>query len=190
MELTETVSSINNQLIDLFGIDTLTGAPIWRVAWSEDQLEKRYGTYDDYTSSGIYLRTVTEVREVPKYRQWIKEKYVVERLTLIPDVSKEDLPTEKLSYEPMYVFEDVRGRYLPPKLEAAKFVIDSIYAAMGKSSLAKYKDPDNCTEAEMENTRDRIAQLQEELFGDETTIGDALAHKEGIIVPHTYKGDS
>ncbi len=68
------VDRINNQLKDLFGIDTVTGLQIFRIVYSEDQLEKRYGTYDDYTKGGLYIRTVTEVREVPKYRQWIQKR--------------------------------------------------------------------------------------------------------------------
>ena len=179
MELTEPIPSINSQLVELFGIDTISGLPMWRVVYSNDQLEKRLGTYDDYTEGGIYLRTVREVREVPKYRQWIPDKYVLERLTIIPDINKEDLPTSRMSYEPMYVFEDSHGKYLPPKLNACKFAIDTVYAAEGKHSLAKYVEP----EGENEN---RVAKLQEELFGNETSVGDALAHGYGVTVPNQY----
>lgn len=181
MLLTESIESINNQLINLFGIDTITGAPMWRVVWSEDQFEKRLGTYDDYTTGGIYIRTVTEVREAPKYRQWIQNKYVLERLTLIPLINQDELPTSKLSYEPIYVFEDRHGNYLPPKVEAAKFVIDTVYAATGKSSMAKYiaEGDDN----PVEYREHRISLLEQELFGNETDTGDALAYGEAIVVP-------
>jgi len=183
MELTETIDSLNSQLEDLFGIDTITGMPIWRISWSEDQFEKRLGTYDDFSPSGIYIRTVREVRNVPKYRQWIKERYVLERLVLVPEISQDELPTSKLSYEPIYVFETSKGEYLPPKFNAAKFAIDSVYAVQGKSSLAKYID--NETEG-MEQKEQRINALQEELFGNETPVGDALAHGYGVTVPNSY----
>lgn len=172
MELTEKIESINQSLIDLFGIDTLSGSPIWRVVWSEDQLEKRLM---EYTDSGLQLIT-PEVREVPKYRQWIKERYVLERLVLIPSVNEKELPSSKISYEPMFVFENNKGDYLPPKLLVAKIVVDTVYAAMGKSNLAKYKDPDTS----IESWNERIAKTQEELFGNETDITDALAYGEGI----------
>lgn len=189
MELTEPVESINRQLVEHFGSDTITGLPIWRVVFSEDQFEKRLGTYDDYTPGGIYLRTVTEVREVPKYRQWVQRKYVLENLVLVPEVNEKELPDTKLSYEPMFVFETGSGKYLPPKFEACKLVIDSVYAAMGKSNLAKYKDPlfgvTNEEQAEMRAAE--IDKLQEELFGKETFTGYEQAQGKAIIVPHNYE---
>lgn len=189
MELAETIETINNQLIDLYGIDTLTGQPMWRVAWSEDQFEHRRGIYDDYTRSGIFIRRVEEVRYVPKYRQWIKEKYVLERLTIIPEVNAGELPATKLSYEPIYVFQSDIGHYLPPRINACKFLIDTVLAAQGKSSLAKYKDPlaGLSNEELIEQKRQEIDNLQKELFGNETDTGDALAHGEAIIVPRTYE---
>lgn len=189
MEINESVDSINNQLIDQFGIDTVTGLPIWRIVFSEDQFEKRLGTYDDYTPTGIYLRTVTEVREVPKYRQWIHEKYVLERLVIVPGLNADELPTQKLSYEPIFVFQTGSGKYLPPKFEAAKLVIDTVYAAQGKGNLAKYKDPDAglTTEDLIEKKAAEIDRLQSELFGNESYVGDALAHNEAVIVPINYE---
>lgn len=187
MELTEPIDSINNQLIDLFGIDSITGIPIWRIVWSEDQYEKRLGTYDDFSGS-IFLRTVTEVRLVPKYNQWIVRKYVLERLVVIPVMNESDLPNNKLSYEPLFVFEDVNGNYLPPQLMVCKFVIDSIYAAQYENhNLAKYKDPESNAENALELQKRKIDELTEAIFGDETEISDALARKEGIVVPPNYK---
>lgn len=192
MELTEKVESINRQLVDLFGIDTITGQAMWRVVWSEDQFEYRRGIYSDYSPGGLYIRTVDEVRYVPKYRQWIKEKYVLERLVLIPEINAGDLPATTMSYEPMYPFETASGKYLPPRIDAAKFVIDTVLAATGKTSLAKYKDPANgmSTEAYMEMRNKELDAIEEELFGDETPVGDALAHGEAIVVPSNYKRES
>lgn len=192
MELTEKIDTINRQLIDLYGIDTITGLPMWRVVWSEDQFEHRHGTYDDFTPAGIYLRTVTEVRYVPKYRQWIQNKYVLERLVLIPEINEGELPAVKLSYEPMYPFQTNSGQYLPPRLDACQFVIDTVLASQGKSSLAKYKDPVSGLNSEdyLEMKRQEIDNLQDELFGNETDTGDAMAHGEAIIVPRNYEKES
>jgi len=189
MELTEPVESINKQLLEHFGSDTITGLPMWRVVFSEDQYEKRFGTYDDFTPGGIYLRTVTEVREVPKYKQWIHSKYVLENLVLVPEVNKRDLPGVKLSYEPIFVFETGSHKYLPPKFEAAKLVVDTINAAKGQSNLAKYKDPmaGLTTEEQILTKAAEIDKLQEELFGNESLVGDAMAHGEAIIVPRNYQ---
>lgn len=192
METTEKIETINKHLADLYGIDTITGQQMWRVVWSEDQYEHRYGTYEDSTPSGLYLRTVTEVRYVPKYKQWIKEKYVLERLVLIPVINLADLPATKVSYEPMYPFETSSGQYLPPRLDAAQFIIETVLASQGKSSLSKYKDPlAGLSQAEfLEMKSKEIDKLQEELFGNETETGDALAHHEAITVPRNYKRES
>jgi hypothetical protein len=180
MELTEPIDSLNRQLIDLFGIDTITGHPIWRIVFSENQFEKRLV---DTTDEGLVLLHPV-VREVPKYRQWIKEKYVLERLVLVPDVNREELGGVKQSYEPLFVFEDGKGDYLPPKIQVAKFVIDSVYAAQGKTSLAKYKEPSG--EESLEIKSKQVDQLVEDIYGDETDVTDHLRRKTGIIVPHNF----
>lgn len=204
-EITEKIESINNQLIESFGIDTVTGLPIWRVVWSEDQFEKRFGTYDDYTSSETYLRTVTEMREVPKYRQWIHDKYILERLVLVPEFNQEELAGSKLSYEPIWVFEDKNGNSLPPKFEACKFIVDTVYSAQAvrKSmitgdekrdhSMVRYKDDLVAVNAEnaKEIQEQKISGLMEELFGDESSLmGTTIDCGSSIIVPQTYKKEN
>lgn len=189
METSESIESLNRQLADLYGIDTVTGQAIWRIVWSEDQFEHRRGIYEDYSPGGLYIRTVDEVRWVPKYRQWIKEKYVLERLVVVPEANIRELPATKTSYEPMFPFQTASGGYLPPRLDASKFVIDLVYAAQGKQSAAKYKDPlaGLTTEEQIEMKNIELDILEEELFGNETDTGDALAHGEAIVVPRNYK---
>ena len=188
MELTEPIESINSQLVDLFGKDTISGIPIWRVVWSEEQFEKRLGTYDNITPSGLYLGSVTEVRLVPKYRQWITKKYVLERLVAVPDSQQNELPTSKVSYEPIYVFEDGNGDYLPPKSIVAKFVIDTIYAAQyGGSHLKKYIDDEYSQEASLDAKAKRINSIFEEMTGEESSLGGTTVSGESIIVPTSYE---
>jgi hypothetical protein len=189
MELTEPIDTLNQRLKDNFGVDTITGLPMYRIVFSEDQYENRYGTYDDITPAGVYLRTVTEVRKVPKYKQWIHAKYVLERLTIIPQVSAEDLPDSQLSYEPLWVFEDRNGNYLPPKWEAAEFCVQAVIAAMHNTGgLAKYIDEEEGSqEAALESKKRRIATLENELFGDETGLLGTTISGESIIVPNNYE---
>ena len=164
MELTEPIESINSQLVDLFGIDTITGKPLFRIVWSEDQFEKRLTSFTDNGLALLY----PEVRLLPKYRQWIQNKYVLERLCVVPEINQDEIPTDKLSYEPIWVFEKKDGVAIPPTLWASKFVIDSLYAAIGKKSLRKYiddeaKNPD-------EHKEKRLKEYEEQLFGDESSL--------------------
>jgi hypothetical protein len=177
--------TINELLLTHFGRDTVTGLAMWRVSWSEDQYEMRLGDYEDFTEAGIYIRTVREVREVPKYNQWIIRKYVLEQLVGIPPQNQAELPTSKMSYEPMFPFEDRNGDYLPPSFEAAKFVIDSIYAAMGQQSMSKYSDPEADGNNGLEAKEKRVNKLVEELFGDESGLGGAIVHGEGVAGFHS-----
>lgn len=168
----ESIESLNVQLKDLFSVDIVTGQPIWRISWSDSETEKRRM---DHTPEGIHLLH-PQVFEVKKY-PYIRAKYVLERLVLVPEVNEKDLPTQKLSYEPMWVYEN------PPTMYGTKFIIDTIYAAIQqKPGLKKYMDPD----ATEETRQARIKQLHEEMFGNETNVGDALAYKEGVTVPRNY----
>ena len=185
MELPERVEDLNQRLIDHFGIDSDGGGPIWRVVWSEDQFEKRLGTYDDITKNGIYLRTVTEVREVPKYRQWIQERYILERLVIVPDMNIQELPTVRKSYEPIWTFEDANGNYLPPIWNAIKFVIDTIYARQygPKHSLSKYLvDPENSQEAAIEHKKKEVDGIVEALWGDQSKFSDGIKTGETVHI--------
>jgi hypothetical protein len=181
MELAEPIESINNQLIDLFGVDTATGQPLFRVVWSEDQYEKRMV---DTTPEGIIL-PFSVLKEVPKYSQWIDNRFVLERLVIVPEQNVKELAGLKLSYEPLWVFRGKFDQYVPPTTWACKFIVDTLYAAIGKSSLAKYIDEEAKNPQEMKEKR--INKLTEELFGDESNILGRTITGEAIVVPQSYE---
>jgi hypothetical protein len=171
-------SDISNLLKEHFGVAD-SGEPIFRIVWSEDQYEKRLSKY---SLGGIELLQ-PEVQLRPKYKQWIHKKYVLERLVSVPAESVEQMAGAKTSYEPLHVFENKHGQPLPPKFEIAKFLIENMYAAMRQEHFgAKYVES-----TETPEVRDaRLQNLQDELFGNETEVGDALAHKQAIVVPRNY----
>lgn len=206
------VDVINSQLKDLYGLDIVTGLPIFRVVWSEDQFEYRHGTYEDYVpGTNIWLRSVTETRHVPKYRQWIHARHILERLVLVPEFQQSELPAAKLSYEPLFVFRkgednETPEGYLPPRLDVCKFTIDSVLAAQAvatmmltgteqrdRPTLARYKDPvaGKSTEEIIDIKRKEIDELTNQLYGDETGLmGSTLSRNQGggetIIVPPSF----
>lgn len=181
MELAEPIESINKQLLDLFGLDSMTGRPMFRVVWSEDQYEMRM---TDRTDSGVQLLH-PELRNLPKYKQWVKEKYVLERLVIVPEVDRRELPVHKLSYEPLWVFKGRNEEYVPPTLWGCKFVIDTLYAAIGKQSLAKYVDEESKNPVEAREKR--IGKLTEELFGDESNLLGRTVTGEASAMPQSYE---
>ena len=170
MELRESIEFINKKLVSEFGLE-FNGQPRWRVVFSKDVTEKRW-TY--FTDEGFELIN-PEVRELPKYNQWVDAKYVLERL--IPVTGETDLTT-KISYEPAWVFQDKKGNYLPPWFDGCKFIIESIYSNINSAGMhVKYKDP-NATE---ETRQANIKKMEDDLFGNETETGDHLAYKTGIV---------
>lgn len=170
----EPLEDINQRLIDYYGKDIVTNLPIWRIVWSHDQIEKRLM---NMTETGVELLE-SLILEVPKYRSYIHNKWILERLVEVPESQQKELGIA-ISYEPIFVFETGTGGFLPYKWEAVKFVIDSVLAAQGKQSMhAKYVDPDNTDP--IEKREERIEKLEKELFGNETTTGDALAHNQAV----------
>lgn len=177
MELREPIERINEQLIADFGRE-FNGQPKWRVVFSDDQFEKRWTVHNDKGEELIN----PEVRELPKYRQYVHQKYVLERL--VPVTGQTDLTT-KISYEPAWVFQDKNGNYLPPWFEGCKFVIESIYSQISKAgNHRKFVDPDQTEEGRLA----KLEKMESELFGNETDTTDALHYKTGVT--NSWAGNS
>ena len=178
------VSKINEALDIKYGKFHTTNYPLYRVVWSESQTEHRRVTHND---NGFEL-LIPEVKEVPKYRQWIKEKWILEGLTEVPLMNEHDLPANKLSYECIWVFESKTGAFLPANLEVCHIVIGQIRANMAMQFGVKYKNPELTPEGSVEEKMKRVAKLEEMLFGNESDVTDALRYRDGVIVPSNYNG--
>ena len=86
----ETLEIINKRLKDNYG--ETVDRPNFRIVWSEDQFENRLTHFTDEGFELIH----PEVRQLPKYKQWIHDKYVLERLTEVPIINENELPSSKL----------------------------------------------------------------------------------------------
>jgi hypothetical protein len=175
---------INKLLKDKYGMDTVSGLPIWRVSWAQDHYEMKYGTYEDYSPGGIFIREVTEVRKVPKYG-YLRGLYMLEQLVGIPDQNLMELPTATMSYECLYPFKHkVTEAYMPPKWEMCEFVINLVAAVKGQSSMRKYVSADEGDINGLETKRKRLDAIKENLYGNETSVSDALGLGLGVVVPN------
>lgn len=174
MELRETIEEINEKLLRTYGVEINCGnQPKFRVVFSEDQYEKRW---TEYTDEGFQL-IHPEVRTLPKYKQWVRHKFILERL--VPVTGETDLTT-KVSYEPAWVFQDKQGKYLPPFYDGCVHIIESMFSAINQAnSFAKYKDKSISKEEHLAE----IKRVEDQLFGNETPVGDALAYGSGVVVP-------
>lgn len=172
----EPLEVINKRLKEHYGVTE--DKPNFRISWSDDQWEHRWTAN---TEEGLQL-IHPEVRRMRKY-PYLKGKHVLEQLTEVPIISQHEIPEFALSYEPLHVFEDNKGNPLPPAWIAAKWVVDQIHRQIEEAGLyTKYKDPlaGLNTKDLLEKKRTEIIQLEETLFGNETTVGDSLAYKEGV----------
>ena len=178
----ETIEILNQRLIDEYGVDTSTNQPIFRIVWANDETEMRMTDVVE----GVQLLYPCAYR-MKKY-PYLKDLYVLERLVAVPEINRKELLDLKMSYEPVWAYRDENQQPLPPIWDATKFIVDALYAALGKKSLRKYIDPEN--DMTPEGLDLRITKLCDELFGNETEVTDALAYKEGIVVPPNYKKEN
>lgn len=182
----EDLAEINQRLIDKYGkFDNL---PYFRVSWSEDQFENRTVTH---TSEGFPL-TYPEVRLVPKYKPLVHNKFILEGLRETPiDMGRMDVQGFKISYELIWQFMDKNDEALAPRWDACYFILETLKENQENAGKVKYRDPNSDPNEALELQKQRLDKLQEELFGNETDTGDALAHKTGIVVPHkTTQGET
>jgi hypothetical protein len=116
-----TVAEINSWLRNNIG-KNLFGQALYRVVFSDDQTEKRFGTFNDFHGN-LFIRSFTGVREVKKY-PYIVGRYVFERW-FPPELTQHDelIGSEKGSYEPIYVFETYKGEPLPVTLKICQFLV-------------------------------------------------------------------
>jgi hypothetical protein len=181
------VDILNKLLRDKYGSDIVTGLPIWRIVWAEDQTEKQLDDFQDWTEGGLYIRTVREVREIKKYPHVIGF-HILEQLVQVPEINKEQLVGAKISYELMFVFWNKKGEYLPPKFEVCEFVIETVLAAKhGTGNLKKYTDPAGTTEKFKEQQRKRVDEIIEYIWGEDAAFHDQAREGSAILMPSNYQ---
>lgn len=178
------IKKLNRQLISHFGMDTASMRPMWRISWSDDQTEIRL---TKYTPSGIELLHPQEF-EMPKYSH-VRERWVLERLEGLSELSKLEIKGVKTSYEIKWNFTGAHDQPVFPTFKACKFIIDTFHAALGKESLGpKYVDPyKGLKPDEIKAKKEKeIDGIVEELFGDESFLLGRTITGEAIAMPKQY----
>ena len=100
------------------------GKVLYRLVWSDSIFENRFGTFNDFTESGLFVRQISEVRRVRKY-SYINERFIFEKWAPGNLTANKELPDSlNGDYIPVYVFEDKEGKYLPPTEKSLSFIIN------------------------------------------------------------------
>jgi hypothetical protein len=142
------INQINRRLALNYGF-TLIGLPYFRLAFSDNLTEKRFGVYAEFYGK-IFIREIRGLREVPKY-SFLKGRWVLERW--IPPVyahTPEVPATSEGSYEPIFVFQGEDGKALEVSEEWCEKVIWNLLHPM----LDGHKQS-------VERTRDELAMEKE-----------------------------
>jgi hypothetical protein len=105
---------MNDRLLEMYGRHLSTDKANFRVTWSEDQFEKRFGTFNVYYGD-VFVREEVGIRSVPKY-EYLDHQWVVERLH--PNYYKDVMEGEYI-YEPLWAFP----KNLPLKWEAIDYCV-------------------------------------------------------------------
>jgi hypothetical protein len=155
----------------------LSNDPIFRVVWSDDLTETRFGEFNDYYGN-IFLRKFIGYRQVPKYN-YINERWILEKWLPAEDSYINEVPnTHNGSYEPVYVFQDKDLNYLEPNLKIVKIVIFFSEGNVRKMTPSERQQLADISEnEEVQDFIDRI---------DVTPVSNALAMKEGVGYGRLY----
>lgn len=111
----------------------LDGRPIYRLAWSDDLLEKRVGNFTDWYGHIMIRQEHKAMREVKKYWYLKKQCWVLEKLVFIrgnealKEISLELVEARNGSYEPLYMFHDKDENPLEVNWKVVQIILATIH---------------------------------------------------------------
>ena len=126
------VDSINKRLNDEYRV--LDGRPIYRIVWSDEQLEMRKGTFTDWYGHILIRQEHNIVRQVKKYWYYEKPCWVLEKLVWIhqnqalKEQIEELVESRNGTYEPVYSFyRHSTKQALPVAWRVVDFIVDKLH---------------------------------------------------------------
>jgi hypothetical protein len=135
----------------LEGYGFIRNEPMYRLVWSNDIMEYRYGQFRDFAGS-IFLREVWETRLTRKYN-YIHDKWILEGFS--PDAFSQEIPgSERGDYVPIYVFQDRKGGSLPVTRRVLEFLIGALNGRIEKDKIPSKEYLEEKEVKEMEEEMD------------------------------------
>lgn len=155
---------------------SLDGRPILRIVFSDEQLEKRVGTFTDWYGHILIRQEYKALRECKKYG-YIAGKWVLERLTFLDPnnaiVKDELVDARNGTYEPLYVFQDKDQQPLPVNwriIEKMLWSMENYTPGRGNQSMADSAEDDEIRQ-EIAYFEEQIGPYQRsQLFADEAAV--------------------
>ena len=170
-----------NKFLAQFGTIHICGMsfPQFRLVWSDEQNEKRSGTYNIYYAD-IFVRTESGTLLVPKYPH-IKSRYIIE-MWYPPEVSfTPELPESRNgSYEARYVFEDKDHNRLPLRMRVVEILMQA-WMRPNPSKMARASHDKQLEEAATKKSYEADIDLI-----DTSDVVSLLHSKEAVIVPSNF----
>lgn len=125
------VDVINRKLFEEYRV--LDGRPIYRLVWSDDQLELRVGTFTDWYGSILIREEHKALREIKKYWYLEQQCWVLEKLVFMPkweamkDLLEELVQARNGTYEPVYTFIGADNSPLPVSFPVVEYIIQCLH---------------------------------------------------------------
>jgi hypothetical protein len=138
------------------------GKPIFRITWANDEFEMREGNYNEFTRSGLFIRTVHGIKRTPKYPQ-LKNIYIIEQLFDGERVQTEQIKDHN-GYECIYAFRDKNFNPLPIRLDVVQLIMKAVHKYRKSPMLTKSILQDQLDEVEKNSEKKDFDQINEDSF--------------------------
>lgn len=146
------------------------GSALFRLVHSAEQVEKRMGLFRDFSSEGLFLREVFEVREVKKYDYLSEQCWVLERFVPSHFNPNQELVRNNGSWEPIWCFLKSDGKAIDPSLKVVQFIVYNIFHADEMSGTERKQHFDSMEAAEQAEMEDMF-NGQSRMFDPASTVG-------------------
>lgn len=124
-----TIVEINQKLKE-FARHPIYDKPIFRIVWSDDQLDYRKGFHG--------MEGVESVKLVKKYN-YIPERFVLEKYVFVGQ-QRELVNVNGYSYEPVYIFQDKHYNPLPVEWWAVEYAVKFLSGHFAREHRTEKQD--------------------------------------------------
>lgn len=182
---------VRSPISGIIGKDIAVDLPTYRVVWSTDLEETRYGEFHTFSESGaIFLKEEHCVERVKKYDEPVyRDKYILECLLPVdnsnPYLAKAGV---KYSYEPIWVFGNA-GSHPQPRWDKIPTIVESHLLGGKPQTIVTPQEIIDREERKMAKQKELDREF---LRNEEPDIPFQLKHGLAVVVPDKdkFKGES